>query len=76
MYVEFYDYSIYSSETMFFAAGRERGTLEINNEIINLAIRTSRAYCLQDNKWKQIHHHGSMDNPELLATYQKALRNK
>ncbi|MDT8384830.1 MAG: nuclear transport factor 2 family protein [Gammaproteobacteria bacterium] len=75
VYVEFYEYSIYTSETMFLAAGRERGTLEINNEIINLAIRTSRAYCLQENQWKQIHHHGSMDNPELLAIYQKALRN-
>ncbi len=74
--VEFYDYSIHSTESMFIAVGRERGTLEINNEIIELAIRTSRAYCLHNNQWKQIHHHGSMDNPEMLATYQTTLLNK
>jgi len=74
--VEFYDYSIHSTKSMFIAVGRERGTLEINNEIIELAIRTSRAYCLHNNQWKQIHHHGSMDNPEMLATYQTTLLSK
>jgi len=76
VYVEFYDYSVHTADSMFIAVGRERGTLEINNKIIELAIRTSRAYCLHDNQWKQIHHHGSMDNPELLATYQTTLLHK
>mgnify|MGYP000654361186 CR=1 FL=1 len=76
VYVEFYDYSIHASENMFIAVGRERGLLEIDNQKIELAIRTSRTYCLLNNQWKQVHHHGSMDNPELLATYQNALKNK
>lgn len=74
--VEFYDYSIHASETMFLAVGRETGCLEINNQKIELAIRTTRIYCLYENQWKQVHHHGSMDNPELLANYQNTLLNK
>ena len=75
VYVEFYDYSIHESEGMFIAVGRERGSLEINGTKIELAIRTSRIYVLDDMQWKQLHHHGSMDNPELLATYQSTLLN-
>ena len=73
VYVEFYDYSIYVTDTIFVAVGRERGALEFENEITDLSIRTSRVYCLHDNRWKQIHHHGSMDNPKLLDKYQKSL---
>ena len=75
VYVEFYDYSLHTTERMFIAVGRERGTLEIDNEKIELSIRTSRTYCLHGNQWRQIHHHGSMDNPKLLATYQTTLLN-
>lgn len=75
VYVEFYDYTIHESKDIFIAVGRERGALEINNKKIALAIRTSRIYCLHDKQWKQIHHHGSMDNPEMLSTYQTTLIN-
>lgn len=75
VYVEFYDYSIYRTDNMFIAVGREKGTLEFNNGITDLAIRTSRVYCFHDNQWKQVHHHGSMDNPQLLAKYQTTLIN-
>jgi hypothetical protein len=73
VYVEFYDYSIHATESMFAAVGREQGMLEIGGRRIELAIRTSRIYVLQAREWKQLHHHGSMDNPQLLATYQSAL---
>ena len=61
---------------MFIAVGKERGILETNGKKIELAIRTSRIYQLHDKQWKQIHHHGSMDNPQLLNTYQSTLLNK
>jgi len=73
VYVEFYDYSIHHSDDMFIAVGRESGSLTINDNSIDLAIRTSRIYRRIDATWKQIHHHGSMDNPELLSHYQKTL---
>jgi hypothetical protein len=34
------------------------------NEIL-LAIRTTRIFILHNGDWKQIHHHGSIDNPTL-----------
>lgn len=76
VYVEFYDYSIYTTDTMFLAVGRERGSVELNHEEIALAIRTTRIYTLYGKQWKQIHHHGSMDNPELLSNYQTVLLSK
>ena len=76
VYVEFYEYSICESADMFVAVGREKGTLEANGQIIELSIRTSRTYQRINKDWKQIHHHGSMDNPKLLALYQNTLTNK
>jgi len=73
VYVEFFDYSIHVSASMFIAVGRESGQLQLNNDKIELAIRTSRIYTRQGNQWKQLHHHGSMDNPTLLNRYQQTL---
>jgi hypothetical protein len=61
---------------MFLAVGKERGTLTINNKTIELAIRTTRIYLKDKTLWKQIHHHGSIDNPELLARYQTTVLEK
>jgi len=73
VFVEFYDYYIHSSEQMFSAAGREQGYLLINDNKIDLDIRTSRVFQRESGLWKQVHHHGSIDNPELLQTYQQAV---
>lgn len=71
--VVFFDYTIHQSGDMFCAAGRERGSFEKGGEKIDLAIRTSRIYRYTDGRWRQIHHHGSIDDPELLARYQAAV---
>ena len=73
VYVAFYDYSLHVRETMFVAGGRERGIIEINGVKMDLAIRTTRIYLLHEQQWKQLHHHGSMDDPKLLAKYQSVL---
>jgi len=73
VYVEFYDYTIHHSGDMFCAVGRERGHVRINGKQVNLAIRTSRFYRKQSGKWHQVHHHGSIDDPALLAEYQSAV---
>jgi len=75
VFVEFYDFEIVESESMFFAAGRERGHLTVNGKSIDLKIRTSRIFNKHNNKWKQIHHHGSIDEPDLLASYQNIILN-
>jgi len=76
VYVEFYDYSIHHSDVMFIAVGRERGYLQLGENKIDLSIRTSRTFRLDDGRWHQIHHHGSIDNPALLERYQKAVLGK
>lgn len=74
VYVEFYDYTLHITDDMFCAVGRERGYLEVEAQRIELAIRTTRVYRKQDGLWKQLHHHGSIDNAALLGRYQDAVK--
>jgi len=74
VYVEFYDFAIHKTEDMFFATGRERGYFKTDEIEFELAIRTSRIFKKINGDWKQIQHHGSIDNPELLKTYQDLVR--
>lgn len=74
VYVEFYDYTIQETKEMFYAVGRERGEFRQGDAVVPLAIRTSRIYRLIAGQWKQVHHHGSIDDPELLAMYQSAVK--
>jgi ketosteroid isomerase-like protein len=71
--VEFYDYSVHETPGMFYTVGRERGRFERDGEMIDLAIRTSRIFRRIEGAWRQVHHHGSIDDPELLARYQRAV---
>lgn len=68
--VEFFEYRLHVDETAFLAVGRERGTLASDGVRIDLRIRTSRWFRRVDGRWRQLHHHGSIDEPELLARYQ------
>lgn len=70
VYVEFYDYSIDEFGDVFHAVGRERGHLNKRGETVALEIRTSRVFHRIRGQWKQVHHHGSIENPALLARYQ------
>ena len=74
VYVEFYDYSIVDLNGSFCAIGRERGYVEIGEQKLDLAIRTSRIYKLIDGIYKQIHHHGSIESPQLLKEYQELVK--
>ena len=76
VYVEYYDITIHQTEDMFCSVGRERGFFRSDGNEIELAIRTSRIYQLENNRWKQLHHHGSIDDPALLVDYQLAVNNQ
>ncbi len=76
VYVEFYGYTIHEAGEMFYAVGRERGSFRLGDEEITLAIRTSRVFRKIDGRWRQVHHHGSIDDPELLERYQAAVFRK
>ena len=40
----------------------------------NLNVRTSRIFQLIDGRWRQMHHHGSIEDGGLLSEYQNAVR--
>jgi len=75
VYVEYHDFNFHQFDDVFYVEGRERGSIDTDEVQLGLKIRTTRIYKLFDNGWKQVHHHGSMDNPELLQRYQKAIVN-
>lgn len=70
---EFYDYTLHASGELFYVVGRERGELKTADTVLEMRIRTSRIFRLIDGQWRQVHHHGSIDDPELLARYQQAV---
>jgi hypothetical protein len=76
VYVEYYDYTIHEHSDVFFAVGRERGFFQTGNERVDLIIRTSRVFRRLGSVWKQVHHHGSIEDAELLAKYQSAVMQK
>ena len=72
--VEFYDYTLHESDQVFYAVGRERGRFENGPHSLDLAIRTTRIFRRAGDGWRQVHHHGSIEDPALLAAYQQAVR--
>ena len=70
VYVEFFDYTLHETAELSYAVGRERGYLRSDGEELALAIRTTRLFRKIDGRWRQVHHHGSIEDPRLLARYQ------
>ena len=74
VHVEFWDYTIHRAGDVFWAVGRERGTYRDGNEVRSINVRTTRIFQLIDGRWRQMHHHGSIEDAKLLADYQNAVR--
>ena len=74
VYVEFYDFTVIEFDGGFVAIGRERGSVEIKDEKLELKIRTSRVCKLIDGSYKQVHHHGSIEGQALLKAYQELVK--
>lgn len=72
--VAFYDYTLHVLADVFYVVGRERGRFERDDVGLDLAIRTSRVFRRGGDRWRQVHHHGSIDDPSLLRAYQDAVR--
>ncbi len=74
VHVEFCDYTLHRVGDVFWAVGRERGTYRDGDAVKDLNIRTTRIFQRLDGRWRQIHHHGSIEDAKLLADYQSAVR--
>jgi ketosteroid isomerase-like protein len=74
VHVEFWDYTIDRVGDVFWAVGRERGTYHDGDAVKDLSIRTTRVFRLIDGRWRQVHHHGSIEDAKILADYQNAVR--
>jgi len=72
--VAFHDYTLHETADLFYAVGREHGSLESGNTKLELSIRTSRLYRRINGTWQQVHHHGSFEDPDLFAAYREAVR--
>jgi len=75
VWVELSDIVEYQSDDMVVFAGREHGEFTKDEITVSLSIRTSRIiqWFGSDVGWKQTHHHGSIDDPKLLAEYKQAV---
>jgi ketosteroid isomerase-like protein len=74
VHVVFWDYTIHRAGDVFWAVGRERGTYVDGGVEKDLNVRTTRVFQLIDGRWRQMHHHGSIEDAKLLADYQNAVR--
>jgi len=74
VHVEFWDYTIHRVGDVFWAVGRERGTYVDGGAAKPSNIRTSRIFQRVDGRWRQIHHHGSIEDAKLLEEFQNAVR--
>jgi limonene-1,2-epoxide hydrolase len=76
VWVELHDIVEFQSDAMVVFAGREKGEFTKGEVTLPLSIRTSRIVQWMGNDigWKQVHHHGSIEDAQLLAEYQGAVR--
>lgn len=72
VHVEFFDYTLTETPDIAYAVGRERGSFVADGVAVPVAIRTSRVFERCDGRWRQVHHHGSIEDADLLRRYQQA----
>ncbi len=71
--VAFHDFTGQGGADWHLFVGRERGTCETPQVSLALRIRTTRWFFRTGGVWRQVHHHGSIEEPALLASYQQAI---
>ena len=71
--VTFHDFTSQGGSDWHLFVGREKGICRTPDTTINLAFRTTRWFTRSDGRWRLLHHHGSVEEPALLAEYQRAI---
>lgn len=71
---ELYDFMLERFGVVFIAIGKERGQFLSEDGIqLDFTIRTTRIFRWAEGRWRQFHHHGSIESPDVLALYQRAV---
>jgi hypothetical protein len=71
--VTFHDFTSQGGEDWHLFVGRERGQCETLKETLDVAFRTTRWFIRTNGLWRQLHHHGSVEDPKMLADYQRLI---
>lgn len=71
--VAFHDFTSEGGADWHLFVGREKGTCAVATGTIDLRIRTTRWFVKSAGAWRQLHHHGSIEEPGVLASYQRAI---
>jgi hypothetical protein len=71
--VAFHDFTSQGGSDWHLFVGREKGVCKTPKVSLDLRIRTTRWFIKTDGVWRQLHHHGSIEEPTLLADYQRAI---
>ncbi|HVE22341.1 MAG TPA: nuclear transport factor 2 family protein [Acidocella sp.] len=71
--VAFHDFTVHEDNGACVFVGREKGACESPSGRLALRIRTTRWFVRRNGMWRQLHHHGSIEAPALLAAYQKVI---
>ncbi|TAX34210.1 YybH family protein [Rhizobium leguminosarum] len=71
--VTFHDFTSQGGEDWHLFVGRERGQCETPKETLDVAFRTTRWFIRTNGLWRQLHHHGSVEDPKMLADYQRLI---
>jgi ketosteroid isomerase-like protein len=71
--ITFSDIVEYATEDVVIFTGRERGTFHNAKNAVALEIRTTRIFWRSPDRWRMVHHHGSIDDPAALSDYQTAV---
>lgn len=71
--VAFHDFTSQGGREWHLFVGRERGKCQTASDSLDVAFRTTRWFVQVDGGWRQLHHHGSVEDPEMLAAYRNLI---
>jgi SnoaL-like protein len=71
--VTFHDFTSQGGEDWHLFVGREIGTCVTPDMKMDVRFRTTRWFTRRSGMWRQLHHHGSIEEPKMLATYQRTI---
>ncbi|TCL71322.1 nuclear transport factor 2 family protein [Rhizobium sp. BK251] len=71
--VTFHDFTSQGGSDWYLFVGRERGVCTTPDASLDLRFRTTRWFIRTNGLWRQLHHHGSIEEPALLADYQRMI---